>query len=140
MKFSQNIMTTVFSLLKKAGFMPCENFTAVDGLIHKDKSMAYACMKNCGNSGEALSCDGKKYFLELECEFEIRLMGKSGNFCDYAEFDQKCLDFYKLLAEDETILVKTMKMGKVYQSMPLKRLQRDFALTSRILCQEDISQ
>lgn len=139
MKFSQATSELINSILTNSGFKAMEDFTAVDSLIYKNNDIGFYSLNGCDIVGECLSCDGLTYSVELECEFEIRLMSKSTNYADFKSFDDLCSDFYESLVCSEELLIKNMKMGKPYQSMPLKRLERDMTLKVRTSIGEELS-
>lgn len=138
MRFSETTVLKIAQLLEKAGFFPMEDFTAVDSLIHRDKPIGFYSLKSCNIAGEALSHDGRNFYVELDCDFEIRLMGKSCDFADYKQFDEMCAEFYKSAAEDGEMLIRNMKMDNVYQSMPLKRLARNMIMQVRVMVAEEL--
>lgn len=138
MKLSQDVISVLKNILETSGFIPFEEFTAVDSLVYKDDFIAFYSLENCKKTAEAISTDGKKFYTEIDCTFEIRLFGKSGNYCDYEEFSDKCNNFFVQSAENENLLIKQLTMGKIIQSMPLKRLTEDASLTVKILVSEDV--
>ena len=137
MTFSQTTLDKISQILKSSGFFPMEDFTAVDSLIHSDKSIGFYTLKSCEVAGESISHDGRKFYVETDCVFEIRLMGKSGEFTDFEDFDRLCGNFFEKAVADDDILIKSMKMENVYQSMPLKRLSRNVMMSVRTMIEED---
>ena len=128
----KNFIQNLSSALQSAGFKPLEEFSAVDSMIYSDLNLGFYSRKNSSDVGYGLSCDGKTLYHQLEYEFEIRLMGISSDFADFKTFDEKCGNFYSALSESENFLLKTLKMGNTYQSLPLKRLARNVNLTARL--------
>lgn len=130
----------VFEILKEAltgvGFMAAEDFSAVDSLIHKEKYIGFFGESNCDVVGECIGLADEKYYCETELEIQVRLMGKSGDFTDAEEFDRMCKNLFAFLAADGRIVISSMVMGKMHQSMPLKRLQKDLKIKVRNLYRE----
>lgn len=123
--------------LEKCGFRAFREFSAVDSLIYKNSSIGFYSLKSCSFAGLAINHSSLKRVVETDCVFEIRLMGRSCEFADYEELSAKCDALYRSLTKDTVFLIRSMEMGKAYQSMPLKRLTRDLRLNIRLCTEED---
>lgn len=122
--------------LEKAGFKPFAEFTAVDGMIHGNSSVGYYGLKRCEHIGTAVHHENLKYAVELDCEFDIRLMGKMCDYADGEEFEIKCESFYSGVVLERELLISRMEMGGVYYETSLRRLAREVKLCLRV-CLED---
>lgn len=123
--------------LESAGFVPFEEFTAVDSLIYKNSDIGFYSVKGLRLAGTAVHHETLKIALEFDAEIEIKLMGKSCDFADYEDFSEKCQRLYRSFAGDRALLTSGLELGKVYQAMPLKRLARTLVLNMRICVEED---
>lgn len=131
------LFDVVTGLLEKCGFSAFGEFTAVDSLIHKDEYIGFYALKDCQLVGTAMGCTSKKLSAELDCCMSIRLMGKSCDHADVEEFTARCDDLYGKFIVDGGLLIRSMKLGKIYLSSPLNRLTRELTLNARICLEED---
>lgn len=123
--------------LESAGFVPFEEFTAVDSLIYKKSDIGFYSVKGLKLAGTAVHHETFKCAVEFDAEIEVKLMGKSCDFADYEEFAEKCQQLYRSFAGDRSLFTAGLEMGKVYQAMPLKRLARTLVLNMRICLEEE---
>lgn len=122
--------------LEGAGFVPFEEFTAVDSLIYKNSDIGFYSIKGLKLAGTAVHHTTLRMALEFDAEIEIKLMGKSCDFADYEDFSEKCQRLYRSFAGDRALLTSGLELGKVYQAMPLQRLARSLVLNMRICLEE----
>ena len=130
------ILDKISDKLLQAGFTPFEEFSAVDSLIHSDECLGIYSVKDCSVVAEALSHDTLTFGIELDYSIEIRLMGKACDYVDYEDFSEKCDRFFFNLINDEETLMKGIKIGKAFQSLPLKRIERDISFCVRVCLTE----
>lgn len=123
--------------LAKAGFMAFEEFSAVDSLIHSDKQIGFYSLKDFTSSSSCVHHENGSIFTQLDCVFEIKLMGTSSNYADFLTFDNSSQELYMSLLNVSECMVTSTELGHVYQSMPLKRLARELKLTLRLCVKED---
>lgn len=134
---TSTMLTKLSKLASKAGFKPFNEFSAVDSLIYKNNDIAFYNLKSCNEAATAILHNSLKFVVEVDCEFEVRLMGKACEFVDFNEFEKRCETFFNSLISDKGILVINMKSSKPYQSMPLSRLARDVSICLRFCVEED---
>lgn len=133
----QSIYEKINEITAEVGFKPMKEFSAVDSLIYRNCEIAFYNLKSCEEFATAIIHDSLKFVSEIDCVFEIRLMGKSCDYVDYEDFEKLTSAFFGRLSGEENLLIKGLKYGRVYQSMPLKRLARDVELCLRICIEED---
>ena len=136
----KNVLNKISQKLSESGFKPFEEFSAVDSLIYKDSCIGIYAVKDCAVAGETLTHDSLTFGIELDYSIEIKLMGSSCDYVDYKGFSDKCESFFFKLIDDEDTLMRGVKLGKAFQSLPLKRLERDITFNARILITEAAEQ
>lgn len=125
------IESRLWLCLEKHGFLPMEEFSAVDSLIHADEMLGVISYEGSDVVAEAMTYENGSYCMETDHRFCLHLYGKSGDFVDYEKHNEACCDlFYDIVSNDELLICK-MEMSKAVQSMPLKRLERRLELTVR---------
>lgn len=122
--------------LSDSGFMAFEEFSAVDSLIHSDKQIGFYALKDLTANASCLHHESGNIFTQTDCVFEIKLMGTSSDYADFTSFDESCQALYARLLIGSECIVRSAELGRVYQSMPLKRLARELKLTLRLCVNE----
>lgn len=122
--------------LAEAGFAAFEEFSAVDSLIHSDKQIGFYSLKECTSNASCLHHSSSSRFTQTDCVFEIKLMGTSSDYADFLTFDDSCQELYMDLINVGEFMIRSAELGRVYQSMPLKRLARELKLTLRLCVKE----
>ncbi len=123
--------------VEASGFKAFREFSAVDSLIYNEQDIGFYALKKFKAVASSRHHESMKRYIEADCDYEIRLMGRSCKFSDYMEFYDRCQTLYSQIVTDSSLLVVSMELGDTYQSMPLKRLARDVKLTLRVCLKEE---
>lgn len=129
-------LSVLTDLISQAGFMPMNEFSAVDSLIYCDKNLGIITIESCDIESETLAHDFSYYGVELNYHIKLRLMGNSCDYVDYDAFSECCDDLIMLILCDKTLIADNIRVGKTFQSMPLKRLERQLSFDLKVFITE----
>lgn len=122
--------------LAEAGFTAFEEFTAADSLMHRDEQIAFYSLKEFTSNASCLHHENGSIFTQVDCVFEIKLMGTSSDYSDYLSFDDSCRELYASFMRGGEFILRSAELGSVFQSAPLKRLARVLRTTLRLCVKE----
>lgn len=122
----------IVKLLRDVGFSTFDDFNVVDTLEHNDELLAFYDITKTEKIGSVKMLSDYKLITEFDCTFQIRLMGKSGDFSDGALLLERAENFFNSLFSEKQIKIMSLSFGNAKQAARLKRLERDLSLSIRL--------
>lgn len=122
--------------LTASGFLAVEEFSNINILEHRKEQPGFYSLKSCEEKGSCLHHTSTDIYTQIDCEFDIKLMGTCSDFSDYDTFDRSCQEFYVRLLIGTDCIVRSAELGKVHCSAASKRLERDLTVTLRLCINE----
>lgn len=134
---SDNIIQIIHEKLENNGFKPFMEFNLTDSYLNDEFYLAIYSFDKCSLIGRAVNHSENELAIELECEFQIKLLGKICEFSDFEQLSDLCQNFFCDLSSDRNIIISKIEMGKTSRNNTLRRLERNVYFAVRFCLLEE---